>query len=521
MSDTQQIEAECEPAAPEPAARGALSRRQFIPAAAGLMTALGAAGAAGYELRGGGDPRPSTAPGAAAPGDPGSGRGTFVTRPDLLPALVTVNSFGAGPTETSPRFVALAPMPVTTYKGEQRGPMLLDRRGRLVWYQPGPDSTFDVQVQQYQGKPVLTWWHGELSGGHGQGVGEIVDGSYQQVATVGDRRTLPIDLHEFTLTSRGTALVTQFETKQADLSSIGGQAAGSVLVGHALEIDIATGRVLLDWNSLDHVSLEESYVQAPSNPSDTYDFFHINSIAEMDDGNLLISGRNTWTLYKVHRTTGAVLWRLGGKRSDFALPKPAWFSWQHHARPHGASEISVFDNADTSGHGSLALLLSVDEAARRVELRRSYQHPAKFVAESLGSVQPEPNGNVFVGWGAQPYASEFSADGELIYDVQFDGPFRSYRTFLADWEGRPVDKPAMLARTYPSGGFAIHASWNGATEIDHWVVLAGPSSSSLREVGSQAWAGFETMIVVNSSGPAFVVVAIDRDGHELGRSDVV
>jgi hypothetical protein len=294
-----------------------------------------------------------------------------------------------------------------------------------------------------------------------------------------------------------------------------------VIVGHALEIDIATGRVLLDWNSLDHVGLKESYLPSPTDSASTYDFFHINSIAETSDGNLLISGRNTWALYKVHRTTGEVIWRLGGKRSDFALPKPTWFSWQHHARAQGPSEISLFDNANTSGHGSLALLLSVDEAARRVELKHSYQHPAKVLAESLGSVQTHPNGNVFVGWGTMPYSSEFTADGRLIYDVQFDGPFRSYRTFLADWEGRPTDKPAVVARTNPGGGFAVYASWNGATEIDHWRVLAGASASSLREVGSQAWSGFETMIVVNSTGPAFAVAAIDRDGHELGRSDVV
>ncbi|HEY2655931.1 MAG TPA: arylsulfotransferase family protein [Solirubrobacteraceae bacterium] len=507
---------------PERARRGGLTRRQFIPGAAGLVAALGVGGVAGYELRGGGSSSSSTAPKSPPPGAPGSGRDSFVTRNDLLPALVSVNDFaGANPAEASPRFIVLAPMPIVAYEGEQRGPMLLDRRGRMVWYRPGPDSTFDVQIQQYRGKPVLTWWHGNLVGGHGEGVGEIIDGSYSRVATVGDAEKLPLDLHEFTLTSRGTALATQFEQKQVDLSSIGGSKRGVALIGHALEIDIATNKVLLDWNSLDHVSLKESYVPAPSDPTATYDFFHINSVAETDDGHLLISGRNTWTLYKVHRTTGQVLWRLGGKRDDFAVPKPTWFSWQHHARVHGAGEISLFDNANTSGHGSLAKLLSVDETARRVELKRSYQHPAKFVATSLGSVQTHPDGNVFVGWGAQPYASEFTADGKLIYDVQFTGPFRSYRTFLADWEGRPTDKPAVAARTQPGGGFAVFASWNGATEIDHWLVLAGNSSSSLREVGSQAWSGFETMIVVNSSGPAFAVAAIDHDGNELGRSDVV
>ena len=50
-----------------------------------------------------------------------------------------------------------------------------------------------------------------------------------------------------------------------------------------------------------------------------YDYLHLNSVEVDTDGNLLISARNTWTVYKVDRSTGAVLWRLGGKRSDFTI----------------------------------------------------------------------------------------------------------------------------------------------------------------------------------------------------------
>ena len=179
MSDTQQIDDAPEAEGVGPAAEdgnaesangaesaeaehgrtqsGGLTRRQLIPGAAGLVAALGIGGIAGYELRGGGSSSPSTTPEAAAPGEPGSGRASFVTRPDLKPALVSVNNLApADPAGASPPLMALAPMPIVSYKGEQRGPMLLDRHGRTVWYRPGSDSTFDVQIQQYRGKPVLT-----------------------------------------------------------------------------------------------------------------------------------------------------------------------------------------------------------------------------------------------------------------------------------------------------------------------------------------------------------------------------
>ncbi|MDE3130863.1 MAG: arylsulfotransferase family protein, partial [Acidobacteriota bacterium] len=340
--------------------------------------------------------------------NPGSGVASFVSRPDLRPALVRITELAPAVARTEPRFFVLAPMADVPYASVQRGPMLVDHRGRTVWYQPTTDATFDVQVQAYKGQRVLTWWHGELFDGYGAGVGEIVDESYTPIATVGDARTRPLDLHEFQLTSRGTALATHYETRRADLSSVGGPANGVLLVGHALEIDVATNETLLDWASIDHVGLDESYQPLPSAARDPFNYFHINSVAEAPDGNLLISGRNTWCVYKVHRTTGEVMWRLNGKRSDFQLPDAAGFSWQHHARAHRDAGLTVFDNANISGHGSLALMLRLDERRRRVSLERAFQHPARFTAWTLGSMQVRADGNVFVGWGAQPYFSEFS-----------------------------------------------------------------------------------------------------------------
>jgi hypothetical protein len=504
--------------------RPGVTRRQFIPRAAGLLAALGIGGAGGYGLRGtrrarAVEPEGFTATTIPAAGEPGSGVSSFVTRPDLRPAAVRITELVAHGEKHEPRFIVMAPMADIAYESDQRGPLIVDRRGRLIWFERSADSTFNVQVQMYKGQRVLTRWHGQLLDGYGAGVGEIIDQTYTTIATIGDARTHPIDLHELQLTSRGTALVTHYETRPYDLSSIGGASNGVLLVSHALEIDVATNRTLLDWVSIDHVGLDESYQPLPSAASDAFNYFHINSVAEAHDGNLLISGRNTWCVYKVHRRTGEIIWRLNGKRSDFKVPDDAGFSWQHHARAHRKSELTVFDNANISGHESRALLLKLDEHGKHVSLERAYQHPAKFVAWTLGSVQVRPDGNVFVGWGAQPYFSEFSADGELLVDGQFESETRSYRTFLSDWNGRPSGKPTMAARSDGNSGFVIYASWNGATEIDHWTVLAGTDQAALQPVGSQAWTGFETTIVVSSDGPFFQVAAIDRHGNELGRSD--
>jgi outer membrane protein assembly factor BamB len=504
-----------------------MSRREFLPKAAGVA-AVGAAGVIGYELHpSGGSPPPKQAPAPAPAPAPPAGSSqvrTFVTRPDLRPPAVTVTPVGSLSSQSStPPYIFVAPTNYVPDAPAQQGLMILDRTGRLVWFSPVTDGKpFDFNTQSYQGKPALTWWQGEVTGAHGLGVGEIADSSYRTIANVKAGDGLMTDLHELNLTSSGTALITAYETTTADLSSVGQKRTGKVFVGHAQEIDLKTGKVLFDWRSLDHVPLNESYQNPPANPKSTFDYFHINSVTELDDGNLLISGRNTWALYKVDRSSGKVIWRLNGKRSNFTVSTAARFYWQHHARAQGTTGLTVFDNAGPKKERqSRGLSLSVDTRAMHVDLSQAYIHPARFLSNTLGSVQLLDDGRVFVGWGDQPYFSEFAPDGTLLLTGQMPIGVRSYRTFAANWVGQPVDPPRVVAKANPASGFVVWASWNGATEIDSWTVLAGTNKSSLTPVGSQPWGGFETAIAVNSTGPYFAVAAIDRNGKELGRSAVV
>ena len=512
--------------------RRGLSRRQFLPRAAGALVALGAGGVGGFELR----DRTATvvknpyaklseqgqgtnARLGPAPGTPGSGMQRFVTRPDLLPPLINFNELRLNDTvETSPRFIVLAPMSNVAYEGLQRGPMMIDRRGRLVWFHPIDASIFNVDVQHYQGEPRLTWWQGNVIDGHGIGTAMFADSTYRIAESVSSRADVAIDLHELNVTARGTVLVSSYQETDADLTAVGGSTKGRVYAGHALELDITTGKLLLDWNSLDQVGIEESY--EPYDASKPYDYFHINSVGVASNGNLLVSGRHTSCVYEIDRRTGKVIWRLGGKRSDFQIEPGAQFSWQHHVRARGQSGLTIFDNANNSPQGSRALYLRLDTHRRRASLEHAYQNPARFSSDTLGSVQILDNGHVFVGWGVQPYFSEFASDGRMLMTAQFNASMRSYRAFVVDWVGHPPGRPAVVATTNPVGGFMIYASWNGATEIDHWNVLAGSKPGSLKQVASQPWCGFETAIAVNSQGPVFVAVACDRNGKELGRSEV-
>jgi Arylsulfotransferase (ASST) len=516
---------------PEDSEPKGLSRRQFLPRAIGGAAGLVAAGVVGYEVHPASAATPAahtttepatTTSAAAAPTTSSAELQSFVTRPDLTPPSVKVTRLST--TDTTPAYILLSVNNVIQGGPVQQGLMIIDREGRLVWFAPVTAAgvkPFDLNAQTDRGKPVLTWWQGTLIGSHGAGAATVIDGTYQPVQQVKAGGGLQMDLHEFNITSKGTALITAYEQVTTSYKPLGGTGSGPVYNAHAQEIDLATGKVLLDWSSLDHVSLAESYLGVPEKGA-VLDYIHLNSVAETSDGNLLISGRNTSALYKIDRSSGQVIWRLGGKKSDFQVPHDATFHWQHDARAWSDTEYTVFDNgAHRDEKRSRGLLLAVDESARKVALTRAYLHPAAFISNTLGSVSLLDDGRVFVGWGDQPYFSEFAADGTLLLDGQLPIGVRSYRAFTVDWVGRPTTKPKVVAKANPAGGFVVRASWNGATEIDHWQVLGGATASSLKPVGTQRWTGFETAIAVNSTGPSFCAVALDSNGHELGRSEVV
>jgi hypothetical protein len=416
--------------------------------------------------------------------------------------------------------------------------MILDNRGELVWFysvrDKPPEDRYatDFKVQTYRGKPVLTWWEGVNVPGHGSGGYVVMNGSYREIGRVPPADSFDRDLHEFNITSRGTALSTVYDRVPMDLSSLGGQKDAVVYNGIVEEVDIETGEVLFSWRSLDHVGVEESYHKLPA-AREPHDYFHINSIEVDHDGNLLVSARNTWTIYKVDHQSGDVIWRLGGKESDFEMGPGTEFAYQHDARRHPDGSITIFDNREPSeDEFSRGIILELDENEMRTSLVREYTHPDKLLSSSQGNMQVLPNGNVFIGWGSEPVFSEFDSGGELLFDGVFrgevvpqpakgDGKPESYRAFRFEWSGKPDSVPDVAAERASDRRMTVYASWNGATEVAAWQVLTGPGPSRLQPIGSAPREGFETAISVRAIGPYVAVKAMDGVGRVLGTSKTV
>jgi Arylsulfotransferase (ASST) len=455
----------------------------------------------------------------------------YSSAPTLTPSTVTITT-PAQP-GAAPGDFFLAP-----YQADgSPGPMIVDQRGNLVWFHPLPagDEASDFGVQRYEGKPVLVWWQGRiLQVGFGQGEDLIFNSSYQHVATVFAGNGYHADLHEIRITPEGTAWIDAFDPIQANLSSVH-RSANAVLEDSIIqEIDIKTGLVMWEWHALGHIPIAESNNPPPSESTYPWDYIHVNSVspgptgqeagAGADQaGDVLLSARNSWTLYDVDLLTGAIRWRLGGAHSNFKLAVGTRFYWQHDAEWQPGGLISLFDNGSDppKEKQSRGLLLDPNASSHTVTLARQFTNPSKtLLAESQGDTLRLPGGNWLMGYGRLPDFTEYAPSGHVLFDATLGPEVQDFRTYFSAWSAQAPGAPAVVAQPTASG-LTVAVSWNGATEVASWRVLAGASPGALAPVANAAKAGFQTTISAPSAGPYVAVQALDGAGTVIGTSQTI
>ncbi|MCK9249392.1 MAG: MFS transporter [Solirubrobacteraceae bacterium] len=407
----------------------------------------------------------------------------------------------------------------------QSGPLMLDDALQPVWFRPSPieDVAGNLDVHTYRGKPVLSWWEGEISetGEIDHGRVNIVDQAYRPIATLEGRDGWVIALHDIKIVD-DVAWVAANRNELADLSDVGGVTHGVIIDSALQAYDIETGRLLYTWQAKDHIPMEESDTQPPTNGF-PWDAYHINSIELVDGDRALVSMRNTNAGYLFDRKTGRIEWTLGGKGSTFEMDPDAEFEWQHDMEMEDERTVRLFDNhcCRITGAGdylpsdrsSRVLTLTLDHDAKTARVKSEQTHGDTFRAQYMGNAQRLDSGGLFVGWGQVPYISEYDADGELVFDGAFPAPNISYRARTRPWVGRPATPPKGAART--SGGrTTAYASWNGATEVVRWRVV----DAAGRTVARADRDGFETEIPLPRADGPLRVRALDADGEVLGTS---
>lgn len=449
---------------------------------------------------------------------------------------------------------------------ERPGPMILDSRGDLVWMSDDFGPTANLKVQSYNGEDYLTFWSGEKAATSGKGVYFMMDSTYQvvrMVSAVGEN--LFGDLHEFKITEEGTALLTVYNTTNADLRGMGlGRGANGWIVDNLFqEIDLETGELLFQWRASDHFDPVETYMTNPFGgywESAPFDWYHINSVEKDSEGNYLISSRHFHHVVCVS-PTGETLWILGGRDNQFtdlSDGQATNFKWQHDARWISEEDgiITLFDNGKAGplhvdAAESRAMFIQLDIPNRTAKLVQSLTALHRVLASSQGSVQILPEGEgTFVGWGSAAAYSEYSPAGELLCETHLGASWffwfermKSYRTIKGfGWHATPKDPPQVKIEDD-----SLHVSWNGATEVAFWSLEmlhddVAMELEDLRRVEAHNDSAddeqFENIDVIPKSGfegsfdlPAlsaaekrsarYRVVALDSTHGVLGYSNVV
>jgi hypothetical protein len=456
---------------------------------------------------------------------------SYVTAPTLHPPILRQGSKSAV-SELAPGYIFTTNFYDLNYPPlvGQSGPLILDDKLQPVWFQPVPEKLVasNLSLETYEGKPALAWWQGVVTstGSTESGEDVVVNQHYQTVARIRGKDGWKLTLHAIEI-SGVDVWVTADKNVAKNLSSYGGAYNGALIDSAVQEYNLKTGKLLRSWDALEHIPLGDSRATVPTNGF-PWDAYHVNAIDLTGNGSFLVSMRNTWAAYMVNIKTGRIEWTLGGRHSSFKFGRGAEFQWQHDVALAPHSTITVFDDhcCQLTGGGtsveptgpSRGLVLELNQSTHVATLEAQYGDREGFKSEYMGDTQPLANSNTFVGWGSAPYFTEYSPAGKPLLEAEFPGRDLSYRTMVEPWVGLPLTAPAVAMRD-GSGKTTVYASWNGATQVASWRVLAGAGAASrLTVVATAAKAGFETAIGVPQSYESFEVQALNANGRVIGAS---
>lgn len=458
---------------------------------------------------------------------------TFVSAPALHPPKLEVLEKKHGLAHGD----LLAAVQRTSNNSHQTGPLIVDGKLQPVWFS-NRSGVLAFQQETYEGHPVLVWAQGKPKPIGYEGVGHtgslhtgpvgretviVVNEHYRRVARLNARSPWNIDAHDISIIGRDVWVLVDRLAKHRDLARYGGPKDGSVFDVGIQEYQLSTGRLLRTWDPLALGAKRGVPLSASKEPAGKqWDAYHTNSVQALPDGDVLVSMRNTWAVYLINPRTDHVIWTLGGKDSTFKVGKGAKFDWQHDAQlvdpgrgGRGSDvELTVFNNNSSRGPAR-GLILRLNTVTDKARLDAAYRHHPPLTSSVEGSMQVLSNGNALVNWGS-PSAefTEFSKSGRQRLDVRFPRGDDTYRTLLTDtWVGTPYYPPRGAVR-----GTTAYASWNGATQVAKWEVLAGSSAGDLRVVATRARAGFETAIKLAHTYALYKVRALSAAGRMLGTS---
>ncbi|KAK4941551.1 hypothetical protein LTR10_018570 [Elasticomyces elasticus] len=486
----------------------------------------------------------------------------YITRPEIRPPKLAILRSESEALTPGYWFVApYADLKVSRLDAQfspfQIGPHIYRSDGELVW--SGSEivnrrNTFDFRLQSVNGKPALTYILGSDrgKGRDSKSYAVILDTSYRRLKEIHlDEHEWTWNMHEFLIYNESTSIGIMAERHLADVSSFNFPSSLAPIYETGFhEIDINTKKKSWAWRPLEvNITTAESMIQPPeawrqNNPDHQqprWDCFHLNSIDKNAEGDFLVSMRYTSTIYKLSGKDGSVIWRLGGRHSDFT--QDFSFSSQHFARFHSQSGnetiISFLDNASddanrqpqTANTSSIKVVSLYDDGrTKKATLLKQFDRPDGGLTKLRGSAQALSNGGFAAGWSHSGYMNEFASDGRVVWEANFTTDrFNTYRAYKFEFVGTPTEPPVLKTFAVSKGdgealvnmSTSFYVSWNGATEVQTWdFYVTNNVSMPAHKAGSVNSASFETSFATNEFWAYAYVEARDVSNKTLGRSNL-
>ncbi|OXV08002.1 hypothetical protein Egran_04234 [Elaphomyces granulatus] len=474
---------------------------------------------------------------------------SFITRPEIKAPRFDVRVYDSSRVAPGYWFVAsyssMDPDPPTKkYIPCQAGPHIYDASGTLIWAgscMVENQNVFDFKAaNDIDGRSRLSFiMQRAYDDNNKKGGGMVLRDNFEvETFTPVTNDLGAFDIHEFNIVEGGrTALVTAYRPEYMHWASLGREEQGWVMTAGFEELEVATGKVVFEWSSVNHIPLSESNANVPETaPTESpgWDYIHVNSIDKNENGDYLLSARFTDAIYLISGQDGQILWRLGGKLNNFQ--KNFRVYRQHHARFMESNSthmiISFFNNAsdelteDEEVSSVLVVQMNTAAVPMTATVLRRYNRPDGGLSRLRGNAQQLPNGNWFAGWSESGYHSEFTDNGTCVMEAKFfSDRFNTYRAYKFEFRGIPQEPPDVRAFVYGTRSSRLttvfHVSWNGATEVASWNFYAQAGENTEPElVGEATKSGFETTFIADGYFDWVSVDAIDAQGSIISRSKI-
>jgi hypothetical protein len=316
--------------------------------------------------------------------------------------------------------------------------IVFDHHGVPVWWVKGDPPPFDGKLLPDGNLAWTRWVFSRAPTGYFEE--HALDGS---LVRTWDAVGIHSNPHELQVFPDGSSMYAVYPPRDhVDLSRFGGPKDATVLDGEVQELDPA-GNLVWSWSTADHVALSETkqwypklFKDKPVELADgrgAYDLAHLNSIARAPDGRVVVSLRHTDAVYEIDRTTGDVVWKLGGTktaRSLKILDDPYGtknFGGQHDARVPGPNRVTLFDNGSLRDRAPRAVEYRIDRTKPTARLANAVQLERIEKSTCCGGARRLPGGHWAVSWGNNAYAGELAAGGGQVLTLRFSGGRHSYR----------------------------------------------------------------------------------------------